>query len=148
MEEEREERKTTSGPELRPGYREFNGRNEFPSNMMNGVLAIVLWIGAMHFNALLLLLSSLFLPFSKFILFVLFLFHFSPSKFLIFSNGYFFYCTNSFLFHSLFFHRVIGLLLVFMFLPINHHSKFGKKLAKYPLILLCFIRCFNFNFNL
>ncbi|XP_039064387.1 diacylglycerol O-acyltransferase 2D-like isoform X1 [Hibiscus syriacus] len=53
-----------------PGYRQFSGRNEFPSNILHGVLACALWIGSMHFNASVLLLSLLFLPFSKFLLVV------------------------------------------------------------------------------
>ena len=102
MGEEREERKA-AGPEpgLGSGYREFSGRHEFPSNMVHGILAIGMWIGALHFNALLLLLSLLCLPFSKFLLYVLFLF---PWK-LLFLKYYFnfvigkkeFKCTNSFL---------------------------------------------------
>ncbi|XVF61867.1 hypothetical protein PTKIN_Ptkin08bG0168700 [Pterospermum kingtungense] len=99
MEEEREETKA-SGPELGSGYREFNARNEFSSNILHGVLAVWLWIGALPFDALLFLLSSLLLPFPKFLL-------------------------------------VIGFLLVFVFLPINHHSKFGRNLAMYVCKHLC-----------
>ncbi|KAB2055810.1 hypothetical protein ES319_A11G062900v1 [Gossypium barbadense] len=50
------------------GYREFNGRTEFPSNMVHGVLAIAMWLGAIHFNFFLLLFSFLFLPFPKLIM--------------------------------------------------------------------------------
>ncbi|XWS41378.1 hypothetical protein CRYUN_Cryun17cG0076500 [Craigia yunnanensis] len=95
MGEEREVRKAAGHePGLGSGYREFSGRHEFPSNMVHGVLAIGMWIGAMHFNVSLLLLSFLFFPFSKFLL-------------------------------------VLGLLLVFVFLPIDPFSKFGRSLARY-----------------
>lgn len=70
MGEQRDETKaaaSAAAAELGPGYREFSGRNEFPSNMAHGVLAIAIWIGAMHFNALLIILGFLFLPFSKFL---------------------------------------------------------------------------------
>ncbi|MBA0802021.1 hypothetical protein Gohar_012351 [Gossypium harknessii] len=50
------------------GYREFNGRTEFRSNMVHGVLAIAMWLGAIHFNFFLLLFSFLFLPFPKLIM--------------------------------------------------------------------------------
>ncbi|OMO61330.1 Diacylglycerol acyltransferase [Corchorus capsularis] len=76
------------------GYREFHGRNEFPSNTMHALLAIGIWLGAIHFNAFLILFSLLFLHLSKFLV-------------------------------------VLGLLLVFMFIPINPYSKFGRKLSRY-----------------
>ncbi|MBA0741149.1 hypothetical protein Gogos_014320 [Gossypium gossypioides] len=77
-----------------PGYRQFKGRDEFPSNILLGTLACAIWIGSMHFNASLLLFSFLFLPFSKFLL-------------------------------------VVGVLLIFVVLPIDHNSKFGLRLARY-----------------
>ncbi|XP_039042736.1 diacylglycerol O-acyltransferase 2D-like isoform X1 [Hibiscus syriacus] len=53
-----------------PGYRQFSGRHEFPSNILHGTLACALWIGSMHFNVSVLLFSLIFLPFSKFLLVV------------------------------------------------------------------------------
>ncbi|KAB2055811.1 hypothetical protein ES319_A11G063000v1 [Gossypium barbadense] len=50
------------------GYREFRGKDEFPSNMLHGILAIAMWIGSVHFDFFLLLFSFLFLPFSKFLM--------------------------------------------------------------------------------
>ncbi|KAL4361549.1 hypothetical protein GQ457_04G034390 [Hibiscus cannabinus] len=47
------------------GYREVNGRNQFPSSTLHGTLANVIWIGAIHFNIFLFAFSVLFLPFSK-----------------------------------------------------------------------------------
>ncbi|TYH99427.1 hypothetical protein ES332_A11G065700v1 [Gossypium tomentosum] len=82
------------------GYREFNGRTEFPSNMVHGVLAIAMWLGAIHFNFFLLLFSFLFLPFPKLIM-------------------------------------VLGLLSFFTFLPIDPHSKIGRRLARYICKHLC-----------
>ncbi|KAE8720577.1 Diacylglycerol O-acyltransferase 2 [Hibiscus syriacus] len=67
MVEEREERKAYVPGS---GYREFNGRNGIPSNILHGVLACALWIGSMHFNVSVLLFSFLFLPFSKSLLVV------------------------------------------------------------------------------
>ncbi|XWS29406.1 hypothetical protein CRYUN_Cryun24cG0026800 [Craigia yunnanensis] len=97
MGEEREEMKAAGAG---AGYREFSGRHEFPSNMVHGMLAIVMWLGAIHFNTIFLLLSLLFLPFSKFLV-------------------------------------AFGLFLVFMFLPIDPHSKFGRSLARYICKHLC-----------
>ncbi|MBA0741150.1 hypothetical protein Gogos_014321, partial [Gossypium gossypioides] len=91
MVEEREEKKTYAAGS---GYREFNGRNEFSSNVLHGILACAMWIGALHFDFYLLVFSLLFLPFSKFLL-------------------------------------VVGLLLVFAVVPIDHNSKFGLRLARY-----------------
>ncbi|KAK8693204.1 hypothetical protein V6N13_070798 [Hibiscus sabdariffa] len=76
------------------GYREFNGRNEFSSNILHGVLACALWIGAMHFNFFVFNFSLFFLPFSRFLL-------------------------------------VVGLFLVFMVLPIDENSTFGRRLGRY-----------------
>ncbi|KAA3475575.1 Diacylglycerol O-acyltransferase 2-like protein [Gossypium australe] len=50
------------------GYREFRGKDEFPSNMLHGILAIAMWIGSVHFDIFLFLFSFLFLPFSKFLM--------------------------------------------------------------------------------
>ncbi|KAG4119120.1 hypothetical protein ERO13_D11G059500v2 [Gossypium hirsutum] len=91
MVEERVEKKTYAAGS---GYREFNGRNEFSSNVLHGILACAMWIGALHFDFYLLVFSLLFLPFSKFLL-------------------------------------VVGLLLVFAVVPIDHNSKFGLRLARY-----------------
>ncbi|KAK8268404.1 hypothetical protein V6Z11_D11G064600 [Gossypium hirsutum] len=82
------------------GYREFNGRTEFRSNTVHGVLAIAMWLGAIHFNFFLLLFSFLFLPFPKLIM-------------------------------------VLGLLSFFTFLPIDPHSKIGRRLARYICKHLC-----------
>lgn len=65
-------------------YREFRGKNEFPSNLLHGILAIAMWIGSVHFDIFLLLFSFLFLPFSKFLVLVLFSFLFLPFFNLIF----------------------------------------------------------------
>ncbi|XVF61868.1 hypothetical protein PTKIN_Ptkin08bG0168800 [Pterospermum kingtungense] len=111
MAEERAETKAAApSPEPSPaagggggggdGYREFNGRHEFPSNMLKGVLAIAMWIGPIYFNLFLILLSLLILPFSKFIV-------------------------------------VSGLLSIFMFLPMDPHSKTGRSLARFICQHLC-----------
>ncbi|XP_039042476.1 diacylglycerol O-acyltransferase 2D-like [Hibiscus syriacus] len=64
--EDRAEKQTfTPGP----GYRQFSGRNEFPSNILHGTLAYALWIGFMQFNVSVLF-SLIFLPFSKILLVV------------------------------------------------------------------------------
>ncbi|TYG92852.1 hypothetical protein ES288_A11G065300v1 [Gossypium darwinii] len=91
MVEEREEKKTYAAGS---GYRQFSGRNEFSSNVLHGILACAMWIGALHFDFYLIVFSLLFLPFSKFLL-------------------------------------VVGLLLVFAVVPIDHNSKFGLRLARY-----------------
>ncbi|MBA0685679.1 hypothetical protein Goari_013330, partial [Gossypium aridum] len=68
--------------------------------MVHGVLAIAMWLGAIHFNFFLLLFSFLFLPFPKLIM-------------------------------------VLGLLSFFTFLPIDPHSKIGRRLARYICKHLC-----------
>ncbi|KAI3426627.1 uncharacterized protein J3R85_009825 [Psidium guajava] len=73
----------------------FNGREEFPSsNIWHTMVALGIWLGAIHFVALLVLFSLLFL---------------SPSKALL----------------------VFGLLVIFMFLPIDDRSRLGRKLSRY-----------------
>ncbi|XP_039064390.1 diacylglycerol O-acyltransferase 2-like [Hibiscus syriacus] len=96
MAEEREERQAATGA----GYRKFNGRDEFPSNMFHGILAFVLWLGSLHFIFFLLLFSFLFLPFPIFLM-------------------------------------VVGFLLVFIVLPIDPHSKFGRRLSRYICKHMC-----------
>ncbi|MBA0741152.1 hypothetical protein Gogos_014322 [Gossypium gossypioides] len=68
--------------------------------MVHGVLAIAMWLGAIHFNFFLLLFSFLFLPLPKLIM-------------------------------------VLGLLSFFTFLPIDPHSKIGRRLARYICKHLC-----------
>ncbi|KAE8697399.1 Diacylglycerol acyltransferase family isoform 3 [Hibiscus syriacus] len=91
MAEQMEERHAAA--EAGTAYRKFSGKDEFPSNMFNRILAIALWLGSLHFNFFLLLFSFLFLPFSKFLM-------------------------------------VVGFLLVFMVLPLDPHSKFGRRLSR------------------
>ncbi|KAK8710949.1 hypothetical protein V6N13_146257 [Hibiscus sabdariffa] len=102
MAEEREERQAaaTAAAAAGTGYREFSGKDEFPSNMFHGILAISLWLGPMHFNFFLLLLSFLFFPFSKFLM-------------------------------------VAGFLWVFMVVPIDPHSKRGRRLCSYICKHIC-----------
>ncbi|XP_039007980.1 diacylglycerol O-acyltransferase 2-like [Hibiscus syriacus] len=98
MAEQMEERHAAA--EAGTAYRKFSGKDEFPSNMFNRILAIALWLGSLHFNFFLLLFSFLFLPFSKFLM-------------------------------------VVGFLLVFMVLPLDPHSKFGRRLSRYICKHLC-----------
>lgn len=62
------------------GQREFHGREEFNSNIMHTMAALAIWLGAIHFNFLLILFSILCLSFSKCLLWVtlFFLFTFLP----------------------------------------------------------------------
>ncbi|GKV21856.1 hypothetical protein SLEP1_g31794 [Rubroshorea leprosula] len=50
---------------LSDGYREFRGRDKFPSTTFLTILALSIWLGAIHFNAFLVLFSLFFLPLSK-----------------------------------------------------------------------------------
>ncbi|KAI6700291.1 hypothetical protein NL676_014615 [Syzygium grande] len=55
-------------------FRVFNGREQFPSsNVLHTVTALLIWLGAIHFDAILVLFSLLFLPLSKALLVVGFL---------------------------------------------------------------------------
>ena len=51
----------------------ISGREEFgdSSNLFSAILAMVLWLGAIHFNIALILLAVFFLPLSKSLLFVI-----------------------------------------------------------------------------
>jgi 2-acylglycerol O-acyltransferase 2 len=74
------------------GSREF--RAEEHSNQFHSIIAMAIWLGAIHFNVALVLCSLIFLP---------------PSLSLM----------------------VLGLLSLFIFIPIDHRSKYGRKLARY-----------------
>lgn len=83
------------GEDRQKKLRVFNGREEFPSsNIWHTMVALGIWLGGIHFVAVLVLFSLLFL---------------SPSNALL----------------------VFGLLVVFMFLPINDRSRLGRKLSRY-----------------
>jgi hypothetical protein len=53
--------------------RVFKGREEFGSNLIHALVALGIWLGTIHFNIALLLISLLFLPLSKLLLSVFFL---------------------------------------------------------------------------
>ncbi|KAJ0096756.1 hypothetical protein Patl1_29336 [Pistacia atlantica] len=82
------------GQQQEQHYREFRGDEIFESNSIHSTFALALWLGAIHFNVLLVVVSLLFFPLSISLI-------------------------------------VFGLLLVFMFVPIDKHSKFGKRLSRY-----------------
>ena len=48
----------------------FRGRDEYSSNMFNSIIALAIWLGAIHFTAALVLLAVFFLSLSKALLFV------------------------------------------------------------------------------
>ncbi|GAY50383.1 hypothetical protein CUMW_126170 [Citrus unshiu] len=62
------------------GYREYRGKEEFPSNMLHTMVALGIWLGSIHFNVLLILVSITFFPLSISILVLglLLLFMFIP----------------------------------------------------------------------
>lgn len=62
MEGREREVQTERTPEPEP--RVFKGRQEFQSNILHAVIALGIWLGAIHFNVAVVLFSLLFLPFS------------------------------------------------------------------------------------
>ncbi|KAK1587935.1 hypothetical protein Q3G72_018392 [Acer saccharum] len=80
--------------EHKEGYREFKGKEEFPSNVFYTTVALFIWLGIIHFLVLLVLFTVFFLPLTKSLI-------------------------------------VFGMLFFFMFVPIDHHSKWGRSLSRY-----------------
>ncbi|KAK1587942.1 hypothetical protein Q3G72_018510 [Acer saccharum] len=80
--------------EHKEGYREFKGKEGFPSNVFYTTVALFIWLGIIHFLVLLVLFTVFFLPLTKSLI-------------------------------------VFGMLFFFMFVPIDHHSKWGRSLSSY-----------------
>ncbi|RDX69001.1 Diacylglycerol O-acyltransferase 2D, partial [Mucuna pruriens] len=101
----------------------FKGVEEFSEsrNMFKKVLALVLYLGAIHFNLALIIFATFFLPLSKALMLVLI-------------NCLFF--IFMFRFCNLFI-MVFGFLLVFIMIPVNENSMFGRKLSKYICKHIC-----------
>ncbi|KAG6701705.1 hypothetical protein I3842_07G000200 [Carya illinoinensis] len=59
------QRERSSKAQAQPQPRVFKGAEEFESTRMHSVVALGLWLGAIHFNVALLLVSLFFLPLSK-----------------------------------------------------------------------------------
>ncbi|CAN7110496.1 unnamed protein product [Brassica rapa subsp. narinosa] len=111
------------------GFREFGAdQHSSSSNIFHSITAIVIWLGSVHLNVAIVLSSLIFLPPSLSLLYI----H-TPS--LSLSP---FVLT---LFEILcFFCRVLGLLFLLIFIPIDDRSKYGRMLARYCLSLsLCSI---------
>ena len=51
--------------EYKEGYREFKGKEEFPSNVFYTTVALFIWLGIIHFLVLLVLFTVFFLPLTK-----------------------------------------------------------------------------------
>ncbi|CAL5324150.1 unnamed protein product [Camellia sinensis] len=74
-----------------PSPTEFTGSE---SSVFHTILALIIWLGAIHFNVVVVLASFLFLPLPKFFM-------------------------------------AMGLLVIFMVIPMDDKSKWGRKLARY-----------------
>lgn len=128
------------------GGRVFKGREEFGlgSNTFQPILALGIWLGAIHFNIAIVLFTFLFLPFSKALLSVfslslsqfLSLFLLLKSNKIAIFNLYLFLLTN----------RVLGVLAVLMFIPIDEQSRFGRRLSRYLSTLYFTLFSFPFFF--
>lgn len=106
----------------------FSGREEFgadSSNLFRTILALVLWLGAIHLIIALVLFAVLFLPLSKAPLFVP-----SSSYSSAFSFSFFFFLCFDLIEFRFFFFRIFGLLFVFMVIPVDEKSKFGRRLSR------------------
>ena len=120
-------------PEPQP--RVFKGREEFESNVLHSVVALGIWLGAIHFNVALFLFSLYFLPLSKSLLFVFwpfpFFFFLSLLLLLLFLFNFGSTCIPI---------RVFGLLAIFMVIPVDDKSRLGRRLSRSASILFPFFR--------
>jgi hypothetical protein len=122
---------------LEPQPRVFKGREEFESNVLHAVVALGIWLGAIHFNVALLLFSLYFLPLSKSLLFA-----FWPFPFFFFLS-FLFLLLLLFLFNfgsTCIPIRVFGLLALFMVIPVDDKSRLGRRLSRSASILFPFFR--------
>ncbi|RWW11368.1 hypothetical protein GW17_00025027 [Ensete ventricosum] len=101
-------------------------------SLLQTIVALILWLGAIHFNVALVLVALLFLPARLAAAFV-FLIP-SPCPFSICASFFFFYL-------NLFYCRVFGFLLFFMVIPLNDRNRLGRRLSRYHFApyLFCFV---------
>lgn len=127
-----EDSKRERKPQSQPQPRVFKGAEEFESNRLHSVVALGIWLGAIHFN-LALLFFSFFLPLSKAFLFVFFS---GPSQFFlfIFSMSLFYCCFQIRCILNLI--RVFGMLAIFMFIPVDDKSGLGQRLSRSSTVFL------------
>lgn len=123
------------------GYREFSADEHSTSNLFHSVTAIVIWLGSVHLNVAIVLSSLIFLPPS---LSLLYIHIFSLSLSSLHDTKF----KNSFCNPLFFFCRVLGLLFLLIFIPIDDRSKYGRMLARYYCLCSILHNMFSFYSSL
>lgn len=112
--------KPAPAPASPPTPAEFKGT--YSGSLLYTLLALFLWLGSVHFNFLILIASFLFLPFSKALALVFYLLYSLP----LIS----FFLSSSSILTFILLNRVIGILLILMFIPIDEKNNLGRRLAR------------------
>lgn len=106
-------------PASAPTPAEFKGTGD--GSLFQTILAMSLWLGSIHLNCIIVLLSFVFLPFSKAIAYCSLLPPYIGAAFILYEIWIF----------CLIWSRVVVVLLIFAVIPIDEKSKWGRSLARF-----------------